>query len=56
MELKAVITALAYSILISGAFLGNLVVLFVIKKFQHMHTATNFLLANLAVAGLWIAF
>ena len=56
MELKAVITALAYSILISGAFLGNLVVLFVIKKFQHMHTTTNFLLANLAVAGLWIAF
>ena len=55
MELKAVITALAYSILI-GAFLGNLVVLFVIKKFQHMHTTTNFLLANLAVAGLWIAF
>ena len=53
--LNSVINALLYSILIVAAFLGNFLVLLVVVKNRFMHTTTNFLLANLAVAGLWTA-
>ena len=53
--LNSVINALLYSILIVAAFLGNFLVLLVIVRNRFMHTTTNFLLANLAVAGLWTA-
>ena len=51
--LNSVINALLYSILIVAAFLGNFLVLLVVVRNRFMHTTTNFLLANLAVAGLW---
>lgn len=53
--LNSVINALLYSILIVAAFLGNFLVLLVVVRNRFMHTTTNFLLANLAVAGLWTA-
>lgn len=55
MTLKTMFNVLIYSALVIVAFLGNILVLFAVKKNRHVHTTTNFLLANLAVAGLWTA-
>lgn len=55
MTLKTVVNVLFYCALITAALLGNVLVLFVVKKNRHMHTTTNFLLANLAAAGVWTA-
>lgn len=51
MTLKTVFNVLIYCALIIVAFLGNILVLFAVKKNRHMHTTTNFFLANLAVAA-----
>lgn len=55
MLLKTVFNVTVYCTLVIAAFLGNILVFLAVKKNRHMHTTTNFLLANLAAAGLWTA-
>ncbi|XP_033645433.1 trissin receptor-like [Asterias rubens] len=46
---------LSYSLTFFFGFLGNLLVIFVIARNRSMHTVTNFFLANLAVADLFVS-
>ncbi|KAL4640396.1 neuropeptide Y receptor type 2-like isoform X3 [Arapaima gigas] len=49
-----VVLIIAYSTIIFLGVIGNSLVIYVVYKFKTLHTATNFFIANLAVADLLV--